>query len=349
MRHWKRITFVILGSGFLFCSIAAGVNFLVDPLWSFDHDVLIGRYQVSFDERQQKTNWLAFHKVEYDTVILGNSRVTYMDTKTVPGRAFNYSANSMKPSEYLPYLKFASSRSSMPIKTVLLGLSFGDTNGANVPAFERPEGYISHALSFGYRIKSLLNSNVLTYAVDSIHREIQGNVHSAYIRQGRKVIAKKMVLPVPESELQKEIADNLETYRKNVYGRSYTYQDNKEIYRALRTAFPDAKFYIFTTPVTDHLLKLLVGEDRLNDYERWITDLVDVFGEVWHFMYFNSVTGNGENFKDAHHYSPRIAEVIVRKLFGLETEKIYEDFGMKITRESVREKIIFLRQNMMNK
>jgi len=302
-----------------------------------------------FDERQQKTNWVAFRKVEYDTIILGNSRVTYLDTRVVPGKAFNYSASSMKPVEYLPYMKFVSSRSSMPIKTVVLGMSFADTNGSNAPSFEKPETYISRTRSFGYRLKPLFNSNILRYSLGCIRRDIHGNVHNAYIRQGREVVSKQMVLPVPESELQKESADNLETYRKNVYGRSYTYQDNKEIYRALRTAFPDVKFYIFTTPVTDHLLKLLVEEGRLNDYERWITDLVDVFGEVWHFMYFNSVTGNDENFKDAHHYSPRIAEVIVRKLFGLETEKIYEDFGMKISAESLDTDIVFLRQNMETK
>jgi hypothetical protein len=149
-----------------------------------------------------------------------------------------------------------------------------------------------------------------------------------------------------EKLLKKEIADNLETYRKNVYGRSYTYQDNKEIFHTMKESFPDAKFYIFTTPVSAHLLKLFVEEGRLNDYERWITDLVVVFGEVWHFMYFNSVTGNDENYRDAHHYSPRIAEVIARKLFGLETEKNYDDFGMKISAESLDNDIVFLRQNI---
>ena len=71
------------------------LNYLVDPYWCFDHEILIGRYQAGFDERQQKTNFLTFNKGAFDTLILGSSRLTYTDTRDVPGRAFNFATSKI--------------------------------------------------------------------------------------------------------------------------------------------------------------------------------------------------------------------------------------------------------------
>ena len=103
---WRRRILMIIGMAFLVCFFVALPNYIVDPFWCFQHSILFGRYQTMFDERQQKTNYLAFREVDFDTVILGNSRVTYMDPRNVPGRAFNYAVSSMQLYEYLPYLQF---------------------------------------------------------------------------------------------------------------------------------------------------------------------------------------------------------------------------------------------------
>ena len=47
----------------------------------------------------------------------------------------------------------------------------------------------------------------------------------------------------------------------------------------------------------------MIQSGRWEDYKRWLHDAVDVFGEVHHFMYLNSVTKNLDNYMDGHHFS----------------------------------------------
>lgn len=184
---WRRRILLIFGATLFLCTLVAVPNYIVDPFWCFQHEVPFGRYQTMFDERQQKTNYLAFREVDFDTVILGNSRVTYMDPRAVPGRAFNYAASSMKPYEFLPYLRFAARRSASPLNTIVLGMSFVDTNAQSRLTFDTPEEYIARATSFGFRYKSLLNVELLRHSVASIRRELRGNHHDSYLREGREI------------------------------------------------------------------------------------------------------------------------------------------------------------------
>lgn len=182
--NWKQwdvyfllIIFVSISSVFL-------LNYIVDPLWCFDHSIVIGHYQSGFDERQQKTNWLTFHDVDFDTVIFGDSRVTNLDPHWIAGQAFNYSSSSMKPTEFPEYLRYASERSKSPISVVVLGLSFHQTNSGSENTFENPEFYIEKSKSAGYRWKSLLSANLVFYSLNAIRTEQGKNQQSLYLRKG---------------------------------------------------------------------------------------------------------------------------------------------------------------------
>ena len=345
---WKSRSILIIFSAAIVLSVVLLINYTIDPFWSFQHVVPIGRYQPMFDERQQKTNYILFRDLNFDTVIFGNSRVTYMNPLTVPGSAFNYSASSMKPDEFLPYLRFVASKSLSPIKKVILGLSFVDSNATSRPAFDPPELYIRKAQSWGFRYKSLANLALLRYSLGCVQRDFSGNYHDSYVRSGHEISSKQMSLPVPPGLHKKEIDENVSVFRARAYGKSYVYLDNRQIYFDLKNSFPAARFYVFTTPVSAHLLELLVEQGLFESYIEWIRGMVDVFGEVWHFMYFNEVTMNDDNYKDAHHYSPQVCDVITRKMFGIAENEIGRDFGIKITRENIEYYVSFLEKNMKN-
>jgi hypothetical protein len=348
-KFWKIRIFLIFGAMLLLSSFVAILNYIVDPFWCFEHEVPFGRYQAMFDERQQKTNYLAFREVDFDTVILGNSRVTYMDPRSIPGRTFNYSASSMKPYEFLPYLRFAARRSASPLNTIILGISFVDTNAQFRPTFDSPEEYIARATSWGFRYKSLLNVELLRYSVASIRRELQGSYHDSYLREGREIISKQMKLPVPEALRRSEIEENLAAYRARAYGKDYEYLDNRPVYAELKNAFPSSRFLVFTTPVSAHLLNLLVEQGLFDYYACWIADLVEVFGEVWNFMYYNEITTDDANYKDAHHYTPQVGDMIIRKMFALSDINKHNDFGILVTRDTLEEHLQFLRENFCDK
>ena len=73
---------------------------------------------------------------------------------------------------------------------------------------------------------------------------------------------------------------------------------------------------LFTTPTPSQMFALLVREGRLPRYERWLGDLVAVFGGVWDFMGLNSVTTDLSHYRDAQHFHPRIGTLIVDRLMG---------------------------------
>jgi hypothetical protein len=313
MNKHKKFIFVTLTTTAFFCCLVAVVNYAVDPLWCFNHPVLIGRYQNGFDERQQKTNWLTFHDVSYDTLILGSSRVAYLDPRCVPGKAFNYAASSMRPEEFPGYADYIKTKNSRPVETVILGLGFFETN-ASMKKSKNPSWYIRQANSFS-RYTSLFTGNLLNISVNAIKRDLRGNIHGSYFYDGQEVLSRQMLLPVSPSTLEKNVASQVSAYKTNIYGGDYTYDSkNKIYYKKLRESFPEARFCVFITPVTYHLLDLLKAEGRWDDYKRWVTELVNTFGVVWNFMYYNDVTMNvPSNFQDAHHYSPEIAELIIKK------------------------------------
>lgn len=323
------------------------LNYLVDPLWCFGHVIPFGRYQAGFDERQQKTNFLTFNEIAYDTLILGSSRVTYTDPRDVPGKAFNYATSSMRSSEFLPYLRFAADRNSNPLKTIVLGISFYETNGANHETFSAPAEYITKAASPGYRYKTLFSLGLFRHSLSNIKRDIlaKGRL-DAYKREGREVLGRQMPLPIPENALRIAISENVNAYRERVYGKSYEYLDIKPTFAELKSAFPDARFLVFTTPVSAHLLRLLVEQGRIEDYKRWFSGVVEVFSEAWNFMYFNEVTLNEANYKDAHHYSPKICRAIIRRIYDLPYDDQFSDFGVRVTAENLEKHLAFLGDNM---
>ncbi len=345
MNKHKKFVFIMLTAAIFFCCLVALINYSVDPLWCFNHRVPIGKYQNGFDERQQKTNWLTFHNVSYDTLILGSSRVAYLDPRCVPGQAFNYATGSMRPEEFLKYADYFKKRNSSPVKNIILGLSFFETNASMEST--SPSWHIDRANSLFFRYTTLFTGNIINKSINAIKRDLKRDIHGTYLYEGGEIYSRQMVLPVSPATLEKSIASEIPRYRSNIYGGNYVYDsENKKHYRKLQENFPETRFYVFITPVTYHLLDLLKAEGRWDDYKRWIIELVDAFGTVWNFMYYNDVTMDvSPNFQDAHHYSPEIAEIIIEKIYEAPTEHPYKSFGIKITPKTLSSDIDFLERN----
>ena len=339
---WKRWLIVVATIILFLFGVVGGINYAVDPFWCFNHGAFIGKFQPMFDERQQKTNWLTFHDVDIDTVILGNSRVTYLDTRDVPGKAFNYAASSMRPSEFPDYLAYAAKRSESEITTVILGVSFvGGTSGSVNADFDSPQAYINRANSLGFRFRNLLNLRLLKYSIQCVKRERENDFNNCYVRQGNVVLSRQMMLPIPKKSLEKVLGEQISLYAASAYGKNYRYVSNIHLYEEMQKAFPDVRFVVFITPVTHNLLSLLVQQGLLEDYKKWVADLVSHFEEVWNFMYPNAVTGNNDYFKDAHHYSPEVARWIAQKIMGMPYQGP-QDFGVKVNKQNLAEHLDFL-------
>jgi hypothetical protein len=328
------------------CGIA-GFNILIDPLWFFAHENYVNRAQLSFDERAQKTNWLQSHAGEFDAVLLGSSRSTYIGQPDfAPWRLFNYSVSGMWPLEYRPYLEHFTKVNGQPPRRVVLGVDFF---GSGLPSGEgpRPEGYIDRAGDPRYVAGSLLSLDLLTKSLATFYRSLGlgGDVRSMdhYDRSNVRYLSEAL----GEADRQRAVLKNLEGYRDRQYGPQYVYNPQLQGYwRELRAAYPDTQFAVFTTPIAEPLFALMIRMGHFDHYARWLSELVTEFGEVWDFMGINSVTSQPGQYRDAEHFNERIGRMIADRLLGRPVPADHADFGRRVTRENLAAHLEFIRRQL---
>ena len=76
-------------------------------------------------------------------------------------------------------------------------------------------------------------------------------------------------------------------YEADIYA-GYQYGDIREKLTKIRDANPDSRLLVFTTPDSWPMFELMVRMGLYPYYRQWLTDIVDVFGEVYNFMTLNT-------------------------------------------------------------
>jgi hypothetical protein len=312
-------------------------NYTIDPLWTYCHSNRFNKAQPGFDERQLKTNRAYFCGLgQYDALLLGSSRVTYInqhDFKTM--QLFNYAGVSMYPSEYSGWIEQAKKIKGTSFKTILLGVDFfGSNDGAFGKQQMQSTPVASHYLemthSFMYRYKMLFTMDTLNKSLESIaHSKHLGTVD--YTRDNVK-----QTIHISDSRKQQAVNHQTGLYGNMVYGNGYHYNTKvRANMEQLKKENPTTDFILFTTPISADLFKLLVQRGNLPDYKRWLTMLVDVFGEVYDFMGINTITNNPSNYADLHHFYPEFGTLIADRVTGVKNSKLPDDFGIRINKENL--------------
>ena len=309
------------------------VNYIIDPLWSFNHTNQFNKKQQGFDERQQKTNFVNFHKLDsFDGVLLGSSRTTYINQNDFIGmKIYNYASSSMRPFEYKGYIDFFKKKKGTDLKYIIIGSDFYGTGIPKDIEFKKPEFYIENTQSILYRYKMLLSIDTLKKSSHNVLGTLLG-FPKYYTRDNVKFQPK-----VSEKERLERYTKNIIRHTKNLTGIEYSWDSNYEtILRQIKSDNPNSKFIVFTSPVTaDLLISIIKTGKRLNEYEKWLRLLIDVFGEVHHYMTINSITINSENYPDDDHYYPHIAKLLANKLSGTYNKNIPKDFGIVLNKDNI--------------
>ncbi|MGR5986176.1 hypothetical protein ACUC2M_21235 [Bacillus cytotoxicus] len=330
-KHW-----LIVVSAFVFIPlIGVGIfNSYIDSLWIFPHKNKWNNVQFGFNERQQKTNYISYRPFPYDSIILGSDRTTFINQHDFTGlHAFNYAVSSMDPREYDAYIEYAKEQKGSELSSIVIGLDFLGTNGNREIGFDKPNVYIDQARSWLYPIKSYVSTDGITYSLQTIKTSIH---QSTDIDRYNRDNIKKM-REYTKEERDAQIQAQVDKFSREIYGGNYEYQNMKEILGTVKAHNPNTKFYIFTTPVSEPLFRTMIQSGRWEEYKRWLHDVVDVFGEVQHFMYINSVTTNLDNYMDGHHFRPEVGKMIAHKVVNKEDHTIPKDFGIVITKDNIDE------------
>jgi hypothetical protein len=325
--------FLVLLLGLLGCTASVVAYF--DPLWCTGITHEANRITPVIDARLQKTSRLIRGHNDYDALVMGSSRVEQFRQKDfAPLRVFNYAFPSVYPDEYEDYLDLFLRYNRGGARLVFLGLDF---YGTNVRAFEHarpPSYYIGTCVSPFYPLRTFISGDALHYALRMARKS---NDIFSYDRLSLDKITK--VVSREESDRLRQ--EQLDHYGKTNYG-DYVYNpDYHRILQNLKERHPDLRFVVFTTPETVDLFRVLIAKGRFGDYERWLKDVVDVFGAVYNLMPPGSYTADRRNFLDAHHLYPDKAVQVVRILTG---HPLHGDQAVAapVTRETVA---IYLAEN----
>jgi hypothetical protein len=339
MSHTKKWVLFSLLSILLTLFFIAGVNFFMDPLWTFEHEHQFNQYQRASKERQQKSNALYFRTQKYNSLILGSSRTTYMDQDKWDANTYNYAVSDMQPNEYGAYLDFAINKAKQPVKRVIIGLDFFGALTYAPMVSKQPDLILDEINKPFYRYKLLLSIDSLDYSFK--------NIKSSFTKPYGKYTYNNIKASFPNNNLSKidylkRIQGNLETYARDRYSHPYDGNYQNEISEFVE-AYPDIEFIVFTTPVSSEHLDLLISKNLYKDYERWLKESVKVFGKINHFMYKNELTKSANiYFKDSNHAFNSTNECLTKEM--LEQDSNCSKINMILTRENLDTKLSTLRE-----
>jgi len=320
----------------------AAFNYYIDPLWCFNHSNQYNSIQMPFDERQQKTNQVTFAPFDYDTLLLGSSRVTYINQRDFPGhKTYNYAVSLIDLEDYYDFIEYAKARRGGEFDCIILGLDFYSTNRNFQNDAHPAEFYIDKSQQFAYRWKTLLSRDVFDYSRQNYRNSVRGvPMDTAYDRSNVKTLT-----TLTEGAKGERVQANLKKYHEVVYA-NYAYDDVRGILEKIKRANPHTRFIVFTTPEARPLFQVMVNEGLLPFYEQWLSDNVEVFGAVYNFDYPNDVTGNLANYYDASHIYPLVGTRLAHRLVGQSDTALPDDFGVLVTRANLAQHLEMVRERV---
>lgn len=312
-------------------------NYLIDPMWTFGSNHKYNQVQTVINERQQKTNDLYFNHHEYDTLLIGSSRTTYINQNEFSNRkVYNYAVADLSFKDYNEMIEFAKAQKGSDVDTIIIGVDFFKTSIAETSADSNFKTYIDQAKEPFYRYKNLLSLDVFDYSKHNYQLSKVGEVIEPR-NYNRDNVAE--AFQIDSQQVEKETVEKINKFRNEFYrDEKYVYNPQfKEMLETIKTNNPNTEFIVFTTPIYSGLFDALMEEGRYPDYVRWLEDITEVFGEVYHFMYPNTVTNNMDNYFDGHHFYPHVGSMIAHVISGERSAEEPDDFGVLIKKEELKD------------
>jgi hypothetical protein len=340
---------------YLLASLAVAAAFLgaagaivvgVDPLWISPADLGIARYYCVKDERQNKTDKIAFGHEPYDTLLIGSSRANNdVDFTRYGMNVFTYALSGLFPQEYQGYVDFFAHMKGTP-KTILLTVDFyGAARPTDETLLDRPpEDYVKRVEALDFRFGNIFSWHVLDYARTTLFGcAPEPGAYGVFTRDGRMHVARWTTL----AEAKVRVNTNVNWYRAHRYGASYVYNEQiGEIFRRLRATYPQTRFIVFVPPETAMMHRLIAETGRLDDYARWLGTLVDIFGEVYDFGGINDISLDiGDWWYDGHHLYPELTRILYDRMLGAGGDE-YANFGERVTKNNLAAHLLAHRQQL---
>lgn len=313
--------------------MTAGINYWIDPLWQYDHANAFNKIQKVTNEREQKISKMHYGRHDYDTLLVGSSRSTYIHPSAFEDwDVFNFSVANLSIREVYSFMLY--SQTQLPdLERYLVGVDFFKSSEQEAGTAKALTNYEKKIDKPFYRTRNLLSLDSLDISLQNFVKSAKGTVDEdrLYNRNG-EAFARKLT----KEEVEESTSLKIERFEEEFYGSNYTYYDQYPfILQKIKDAAGDDPLTVYTTPISTELFASLVSTGLLDEYEQWIRDLVDVYGGVWNFMYPNTITNDIMNYYDGHHFYPEIGTMIAKRIQFPETKEVPADFGVYVTADTL--------------
>ncbi len=284
------------------------LNVLVDP-----YGIHSNSMGLNFAGSERVFKIFAVRRVPHGGLLLGSSRMSYVDPAIISGaRLFNSAFSQASLVEILTYLQRWAGQPDF----VIIGLDFYMMNES-----EDVPGYVS---VLDKSVMSIMVDHALSW--EAAHRSAEALIARAHgerpalqangARDAMVRNAEKALLPA-EGQAD-EYRESINWPARSAYLR-YRYTPSRiKILRQIAQHLEDTKirYAVVLGPVNQEFKKTAIDANGLSDtFERWRRDMRDIFPDLYDFSY--TYTDPSYFFPyDAGHFTPETGKLIIEPILA---------------------------------
>lgn len=349
---------------FLFFFMLVGIiNYLIDPygLNNFMKVEKLNEYKRSNTGYTFRFKTNVFNNNEFDTIMLGTSRVGVMDPSVVnellDAKTFNF-ASSGSITEIQRDLFFYAVNNKK-IKNVIYGIDFLSLNGTITL-----ENKFKEFCQVQEKIKSnkaltnydlYFNSETLSKSYEVVMKNLRGKgkvtKHYRADNGMRDYVDYIEELKAGTFEYDKEINYSLKSYyslkRKGGY-QNYKLSDKYfEYIREIVTYCKEhnIRLWVYIPPMDAKHFDGLLPYGIYNEFEEFKRRLLGIVDYV-DFTGHNSINDNHENYWEGSHLKKELTPLVMAKILNKTLENIPADFGVHVKSNNIEQHLRELRKNI---
>lgn len=320
-RTWV-ILFIAI-SGLIIMAIGI-TNFLIDPLGEREWFVVKKYKPIFFDRSEKYKKFFKEDKLEYNTLILGSSRVMNITPKNNDGinKIYNFGVNHGNYNDYNFLINEITKRQENKIKHIIIGIDFSGTYLTKNKSGE----YLSNQKYF----ENLLSYDTLKLSYKSFRNKLN-NEPTNYFNDDGVIIYSKW-----EDERRKNIYKypSVEDFPGNQFKKeniNFAIPKLKSIKK--KCDENGIKLTVIITPEIRYLyIGYMLDSEIKSEYINFRKYLVDIFGEVYDFGGNYEINNNPQNYYDLVHYVPEIGDIILSIILDKSQRGNY---GKKINKDNI--------------
>jgi hypothetical protein len=283
-------------------------------------------------------------QVKPNTIMLGGSRVHFLDTEDVKkytnDKVYNLAFSGSTLEEQYYFLKY--SIENYTIKNVVIGLNLFPFS--EKLRDKKNTDFDKEIFTDGFTIKKQLKHYLevpfLTYAQTYCIKKYTEPLY----RNGSRTAYNQKIY-IDSKNWEKRAKESNDGY-KLIY-RDYLIWGDKglSIFKKMVKLCQDnnINLKVFTTAIHVSQFQILEDVDKMDIYYKWKKE-VALITPYWDFMYPNSITINSDNYIDPSHIRQEKGYFYFTRLFNDKNIKVPKDFGILVTKDNIDQHL----QNLKN-